>query len=71
MLMVQAGEFANVFSFCLGHEDGQLYLGEIPAMTDSNTVWVPRVTTTDFYGVYIDDLLVGGKSIGVPPLDYN
>merc|ERR1712176_1201914 len=52
---------------------GAAYIGAEPGITDnSNIMWTKRVAGSGFYTVDIQDVMVGGKSIGVTnPKMYN
>ena len=68
-LMAEAKLFENVFSLCLSHKGGQLYLGEIDL---EGVTWTLRKAKSDFYAITIKDFLVGNISIGITdPSVYN
>eukprot|EP00040_Diaphanoeca_grandis_P032856 m.199896 g.199896 ORF g.199896 m.199896 type:complete len:501 (-) comp32754_c0_seq1:416-1918(-) len=72
-IMVDQGNFEDVFSICLRRTGGGLlYLGAIPDLVESPAVrWSPRLNTTDFYAIEIVDVAVGQISIGVDKSVYN
>jgi hypothetical protein len=66
-VMVSEGRVdSDVFSLCLRADGGTLYMGSTPGVTDSpDVLWTPRLSTSDFYSIEIQDVMVGGASIGV------
>lgn len=61
--------YKDLFSLCMAEESGALFLGEIPNNVD-NIVYTP-IISEDYYTVYVTDILVDGKTIGVSQYYYN
>jgi len=69
---VKATGIEDIFSLCLRDSgDSAAYLGAEPGITDSPDIkWTPRLANSPFYAVALDDVMVGGKSLGVDPSVY-
>jgi len=68
-LVTQAG-LDNVFALCMTAEGGQLYLGEHPQPSQGVIQYTPIVDEF-YYNVLVTDILLHGRSIGVPQYIYN
>ena len=68
-LIAQQG-MKNTFSLCMTETGGQLYLGEEPSANGASIQYTPIVDEL-YYNVLITDILLQGKSIGVPQYYYN
>jgi hypothetical protein len=60
----------DIFTLCLRSSTGALYLGA-PPTTSSSTIYTPTLSTSNFYAVSIDDVLVDNQSIDIVPNTYN
>ena len=63
--LVESGLIEDVFSLCLTTDGGVMYLGEESFLSDRDVVWTARVRDSGFYTITIDDVKIGGTSIGV------
>jgi len=69
--LVAAHGVKDQFALCLRKDYGRLYLGEEPGVTDvEGTVYTERLKTDGLWDVGLKDVLVDGKSIGVPMKKY-
>jgi len=67
--LVETYNFYDGFAMCLRPQGGVLELG-VDYSKDPNFKWTP-ITDEEWYGVEIEDILIGGTSIGFSSWDLN
>eukprot|EP01114_Cavostelium_apophysatum_P013049 TRINITY_DN3078_c0_g1_i1.p1 TRINITY_DN3078_c0_g1~~TRINITY_DN3078_c0_g1_i1.p1 ORF type:complete len:586 (+),score=131.58 TRINITY_DN3078_c0_g1_i1:50-1759(+) len=69
--LVEANKINNAFSMCLGPDGGMLTLGGADDNYSAGEMVYTPITSETYYVVEMNDVLVGGQSIGLPPSYYN
>jgi hypothetical protein len=66
MSALASAGLADVFAFALCGSGGQLWLGGFdPSAASGTLAYTPLLDTNNYYGVRVNDLLVGGTSLGL------
>eukprot|EP01091_Cochliopodium_minus_P006248 TRINITY_DN1612_c0_g1_i2.p1 TRINITY_DN1612_c0_g1~~TRINITY_DN1612_c0_g1_i2.p1 ORF type:complete len:333 (+),score=54.15 TRINITY_DN1612_c0_g1_i2:177-1175(+) len=70
-IVAQNNDVQNIFSICLRDVGGVLSLGGYGNWSGKNEVMYTPITQKNFFGIFVNDILVEGKSIGVNNNVYN
>lgn len=69
--LVSTNQVANIFSMCTTGAGGAMELGGILNYYSGAIQWTPLLTPHYFYSVYVNDVQVGGQSLGLSATTYN